>query len=504
MESATGRHGRVCAWLAACATAGVHACADSPHEGSGAGTGAVAGSGLAGAAGSGASPDAGGAAGQGASAGKGGGAGAGGHAGIDGRAEAGAGGGADAGADAGEASGDAAATLALETITDLHRFVPGKMFGGWGPHLGHLVRARASTTAGHALWFVDDLCSQSGGAPGACDVSHDHTLGYFERTASGWQARSQVTLPGVVQQNTATIGSSGGDMLLSYGVDIASGLLRECRYAPVSGPAGCVELPFKLASGSNYIGAAISPSGAKVVWWTVVVDGGGGSFHYVVDYGGGWNGPRSGGAGGYNDASYVNIAFGAGSQAGRFAMHAQFVSGWAPDWGFVGGVGSGDLATTDAVSWSTPFAVADGVQSTNDVWIDPATGDTHLVGRTEGGEAVYYHRPAGGSWSKQQFALPSTYRARLLFTGGRLALVYGPNAGGLEMRAAGPADRPAGKPIAWAALAPAAIGLPPGFGPVQAIYPESPAYQTLAADGVHVVLVGQAQQNVALHVGIDP
>ena len=49
-------------------------------------------------------------------------------------------------------------------------------------------------------------------------------------------------------------------------------------------------MPFTLVPSSNYLGAAISPLGYRMVWWTGVVDGGGGSFHYVVDYGGGWNG----------------------------------------------------------------------------------------------------------------------------------------------------------------------------------------------------------------------
>lgn len=44
----------------------------------------------------------------------------------------------------------------LASITTEHRFIAGKMFGGWGPHLGHLAR----TSAGEP-WFVDDTCSQS-------------------------------------------------------------------------------------------------------------------------------------------------------------------------------------------------------------------------------------------------------------------------------------------------------------------------------------------------------
>ena len=74
-------------------------------------------------------------------------------------------------------------------ITDHHRYIPGAsgMFGGFGPHLGHLVRAKTSSGTGEALWLVDDYCAQS--EPGLCDVYDDHTLAYYEWTASGWMSR---------------------------------------------------------------------------------------------------------------------------------------------------------------------------------------------------------------------------------------------------------------------------------------------------------------------------
>ena len=40
-------------------------------------------------------------------------------------------------------------------ITSTHRFAPGAMFGGWGPHLGHLVRLPSGQ-----LFWVDDACTQ--------------------------------------------------------------------------------------------------------------------------------------------------------------------------------------------------------------------------------------------------------------------------------------------------------------------------------------------------------
>jgi hypothetical protein len=466
--------------IASMAVGATGSCAETAGE-SAAST--PSGSGLGGAAGAGAS--------TGAAAAEGGGG-----------AQGGTGG---AGGSGGQAGTGGAAGPQMETITLEHRYVPNQMFGGWGPHLGHLVRARASTGIGTSLWFVDDLCSQSPG-PSACDVLHDHTLGYFERVDAAWEPRASVALPGEIQQNTATIAAADGDALDTYGVDVGAHTLLECRYLPSAGPAGCAALPFTLGAGSNYLGAAISPQGYRLVWWTGVQDGGGGTFHYVVDYGGGWNGPRSGDAGGYNDASYINIAFGTGPYANEFTMHVQLVSGWAPNWSFLGAVGYGDLGTSEPVSWAMALAppAGDAVVSTNDVWTDPDSNDSHLVARTDSGAAAYYHRPAGGSWSAALWTLPATYRARFVFAEDRLVLVYGPNGGDLAYRMATKADRPVGSPIAWGDIPETVVTLPQDFGSVDAIYPESPAYQTGAASGIHVALVGSSEQNRVLHVGVEP
>jgi hypothetical protein len=294
-------------------------------------------------------------------------------------------------------------------------------------------------------------------------------------------------------------------MLQTFGVDVAASVVRECDYAPATGPGGCSTLPFTLSPNSNYIGAAIAPNGSRLVWWTTVADGGGGAFHFIVDYGGGWNGPRSGGVNGYNDASYIHIAFG-GAKPSAFTMHAQLVSGLAPNWSFLGAVGYGDLGTTDAVTFADTLAPASGdaIVSTNDIWTDPTTGDTHLVARTAAGAAATFHRPAGGAWSPATFTLPATYRARFVVSNDRLVLVYGPNAGGLAWRVAAASDRPKGQPIAWANLAESTTPLPAGFGSVQAIYPESPMYENVPAAGIHVALVGKGQENVVAHAALEP
>src|SRR5262249_16907838 len=42
-------------------------------------------------------------------------------------------------------------TFSSSLIDASHRYQPGAMYGGWGAHLGHLLRS-----SGNELWFVDD------------------------------------------------------------------------------------------------------------------------------------------------------------------------------------------------------------------------------------------------------------------------------------------------------------------------------------------------------------
>ncbi|NUO54141.1 MAG: hypothetical protein HOV80_35285 [Polyangiaceae bacterium] len=391
-------------------------------------------------------------------------------------------------------------TASTSIITSDHRFIDGQMFGGWGPHLGHSIDAGAN-----GLWFVDDVCAQPGiSGLSPCDVNDDHTLGWYRRDGGAWSLVTTASIPGAVQQNTATISSADGATLFTFGLDVAAGSIIECAFDLPAGPPTCGALPFPLVPSSNYIGAAISPDGYRVVWWTGVVDGGGGSFHYIVDYGGGWNGPRSGGAAGYNDASYIGIGFPTDAPA-RFVMHVQLVSGLAPAWSFFGGMGTGDLTTSDPVTFSLPLAPVTGddpVVSTNDVWVDPASQDEHVIARTEAGRAAYYHRPPQGSWSGPLFSLDATYRARFVAHGDRMALVYGPNGSGLAFRVATAADLPTGSPIDWAALEETPIPLPAGYDSIYAIYPAGAPYQVVPGSNIEIAVVGAERQYEVLGVSL--
>jgi hypothetical protein len=242
------------------------------------------------------------------------------------------------------------------------------------------------------------------------------------------------------------------------------------------------------------------------VWVTNVKDGGGGQFQWFANYGGGWNGPRTGDIAGYNDASYIHVAFGTGARKNEMLLHVQFVTGLAPNWAFYGAVGAIDLGTGNAASWANALAPAkanDPIISTDDVAIDPVTNDAHLFARTQKGDAVYYHRPAGGTWSAPLATLPSSFRARLVFAkDGTLYVVYGPSTRGLAWRAS-PA-RTAGQPVDWTALAEHVADLPAGYAAIQAIYPDSSVYQSTGVTALRVAVVGADRQNEALFVEVGP
>jgi hypothetical protein len=389
-------------------------------------------------------------------------------------------------------------TITTSVITTEHRFIAGSsgMFGGWGPHLGHLLR-RATPDE---LWFADDACAQAGTVD-VCDVSVDRRVDYWRLGDAGWTKIDAQSLPSGVQQNTASV--LRGDTVHSFGVDTSGGALVECTFDLGSHAKSCVSLALAVGASANYVGAALTPKGEKVAWLTDVKDGGGGGFSWYVDYGGGWNGPRAGDAAGYNDAAYVHAAF----DGDEMILHAQFVSGTAPAWSFFAGVGTTKVSTSDTVAWVMALAApsGDSIVSTDDVVVDAASGDAHLVARSEKGAAVYYHRPSGGAWSAPLFVTEPAYRARLVLTSdGTLHLAYGPNGKGLALRSAPSSSRVAGMPVDWTSFPEQPIALPAGYESIDAIYPQTSIYQTAPVEGLRIAVVGAARQNEVLFVAIDP
>lgn len=405
----------------------------------------------------------------------------------------------DAGADAlTPEGGSPSAPRVLHTvITGTHRAIPGQMFGGWGPHLGHLVRR-----AGGELWFVDDACEATG--PTACDVNVNRRVDAFsfDEGARTFRKRGAVALSGV-QQNTATIARGG--VFHTYGVDTAQSRLTECTLDPAAVAAwACRTIPIALPAQTNYVGAAVSPDGHKLVWATTVSDGGGGTFHWFADYGGGFNGPRTGAVGGFNDASYAHASFLGGAQKGRFVFHAQLVGGLAPNWTFHAAVADGDVGTANALAFTLLAGAAnDPLVSTNDVLVDPVTNDAHLLARSRAGDAVYLFRPSGGAWSAPRAVFPKSLRARLsLLASGHLAVVY-QTPQGVAVKLAPRTARAAGAPVDWSVVPVVSLGLPSAYASPIAIYTEEATYQAAAPPAVSFALVGKNEREV-LYVRVDP
>jgi hypothetical protein len=96
----------------------------------------------------------------------------------------------DARTEGAAADASPAPRIVVTPITTSHRAIPGQMFGGWGPHLGHLVRA-----SGGELFFVDDACEAQG--PTACDVNRNTRLDAwaFDEATRTWKKRSRTRGP---------------------------------------------------------------------------------------------------------------------------------------------------------------------------------------------------------------------------------------------------------------------------------------------------------------------
>ncbi len=365
--------------------------------------------------------------------------------------------------------------VSVQLLHAQHRAIPGGMFGGWGPHLGHLLCADSG-----ALWFVDDAC-----AAGQCPVLINQRVDYLRLEVGEWKRIDSQALPSGIQQNTGSI--VVGERVSSFGIDSAARRVIECVYQK-----GCSAIPIDIGAAANYVGAAVSPGKSRMVWYTNVVDGGGGSFSFLADYGGGWNGPRAGAIGGYNDVSYIHVAFGDDGEPERFRMHGELVSGLAPNWSFAVGDGRGHLNQAAPVTWATPLAAF----STDDIATDPTTGDTHLMVRTAKGSAAYYYRPKNGSFGAPLHEFPTTYRARLVFlSDGSLVLARSAAQGGLVIQRSS-----AGQAVDWKIVPELRPSLPGGYADLLAIYAESSIYQSAPVDSLELALVGSARENEVMHL----
>lgn len=388
-------------------------------------------------------------------------------------------------------------TTVVRVLHQEHRAIPGVMFGGWGPHLGHLMRRKVNDK--ETLYFVDDAC-----APGACNVNVNQRVDYLRLGEAGWEKIDSIPLPATIQQNTASI--IAGDVAVSFGVDSGGKRLMECTRHLDTAAKSCSPVSSAIGALANYVGAAVTPKGHRMAWYTNVKDGGGGSFSFMIDFGGGWNGPRTGPVGGFNDSSYVNIAFGVDGDADRFTMHSELVSGTAPAWSFVGGIGEGSAATDTPVVWSTSLVAptSDSVISPNDILVDPKTADSHLLARTKKGAAAYYFRPKGGKYQGPLQVFDKATRARLVsLADGTLVLVRtDEQAGGVLLHVVAPSAIKAGEPVNWSAGTTIKPTLPADYKKIHAIYTESDSYSLAPRNSIELAIVGQVREHEVLHVSV--
>lgn len=367
-------------------------------------------------------------------------------------------------------SSDNATRLAYRKVTGSNRRDVGHMFGGWGPHLRGLL-----TDPKGRRWMALDT---------GTDVNRDPAIDYLVLDDGRWRKAASQGLPATIQQNVASVIS--GRVIFSYGVNIASHWLAECYFDTETLARACNAITVSgrvLGSGlaANYVGAAVSALGTRVVWWTNVAGSGhSAAWRYIYNSGGGWNGPYGlGELGGYSDFAYVYASF---KSPTEIAFSGQLY------YGGIYAAGYAQLRLGNDSYVATPFRLASTHQrmdSSEDVYVDPA-GDVHVLARTLGGRVAYFHKPWRGTWAHNPDAdweIEDAYRARFLpdGNGGVYVLVGGKNQSqsGLQLRHFAASE--AGAALDWHAKPPARIDLAPlGFRWPSAIYVGSASYQTSA------------------------
>ncbi|MEL7060381.1 MAG: hypothetical protein AAGN46_10185 [Acidobacteriota bacterium] len=267
------------------------------------------------------------------------------------------------------------------------------MGGGWGPHLRSVLRA-----SDDSLWFVHDQ---------GPTTARNSSLRYRQRLGGQWIEVGSTNLDalgGQVQQNMAHV--MVGHYIYSYGVDIARQRMVECWLNTiVPSHQSCHDVrisgqPYTTPVGSNYVGAAVSPNGYRLVWWTS--SGSPASFHHMWNFGSGWNGPVTSPVviqgNHYHYAAYARAIFtGANTvdllaqvgvgQTFAVAAHARLTIGGSPPQATFSWIGHQDQA-----------------KSPHDIWED-ADGGLHAlaVSSIPSAGITYFYKPTTGGWSPIKF-----------------------------------------------------------------------------------------------------
>jgi hypothetical protein len=358
-------------------------------------------------------------------------------------------------------------------ITDEHRYEYGAMGPHWGHHLGHMVR-----TADGQLWYVDDTGN---------DVYHNPAAFIHRFNGDGWDHFATAQNPNTIQQNVGSI--AVGDTIYIYGLNTANGFIEEAKFDAISGEVIPYEHVLICGGGTNYIGAAVSPNGTRVVWWTRVVNNDGPSpWYYAYHDIDGWHGPITSWVPG-NDFSYNFVSF---ENDTTFWITGELPGGAAPNWVFKMGAGKVRLGQPlEEMQVYTQDITA------HSIWVNPNDGGVHLFGQSFGAQVSYYYHPPGGSWPADEISLPigTVSRFRTIDSDdGNLYLVYNNN--GFKMVAldkstlTGPLDIADDEVID--------IGQVIGFEATGSVWGETKCYQTTPVQGLAFAFYGNLWENSGL------
>ena len=372
----------------------------------------------------------------------------------------------------------------LTLITDQNRNYDRVMHGGWGQHLRSVMKS-----SNGSLWFTYDR---------GRDVNHNDSIRYRSWDGRAWSERGfndLTALGGRVQQNTAHIMSRR--IIYSYGVDIDRHRIVEC-YFDTNNTAnkGCRDVhlarqPLSTLPASNYIGAAISPGGTRLIWWTTV--GMPGKLFHTWNSGKGWASPVvsstvvSGNT--YNDAAYIRGVF---RSDRKFEMLGQLQIGTLHVASHIS-MYIGGRRTPAKCSWIG--AQVKGMFP-EDIWAD-RKGGLHAIatftaktGQSPNQNGAYYYKRGSRAWSLIKI-LPKLTEARFQYDESKKVLYILANGSeGLVLRSmrvvnhrgAFEFDRMDSKHIASPAGSDLTIPA--------AIYNMSRTYQTERVTGLHFAIVG--------------
>lgn len=368
--------------------------------------------------------------------------------------------------------------IELRLLTNQNRAYA-RMHGGWGPHLRGLMRDSAGT-----LWFCEDA---------GPDVLTNETIRYLQLHDDAWSTvAEQPHLPGV-QQNSACLLSN--DIIFTYSVNVATLTLEECYFDTTDHDyRACNTItiggPFNTPPLSNYVGAALGPDDARVVWYSTVDGAAHGTFTYTTNFGGGWNGPVVWPLPDYDTFAYVRASFAGPS---RIVWNGQMLDGEYPDGTLVAAIAEANIGRLPI------FRTLSGDERTPDpltgadIWVDPISGHQHAIAQASP-RLGYYHRPPEGTWVAHEDPLhwfDDTFRARWAApAGGGLALIRGSASGenGVDIRWVEQTNGP----IDWddAVVMEVDTSPAPGLGRPSAIYVEANTYQSAEVDGIEFALCG--------------